>query len=149
MYVGSIPAVTSTCQRMITAVPKSLLALLALNSLWVTGCMPVHAAFLQLGVTFPDGEPPGLTILDVPLSKLHTKSGDLDPQHIAVYHTGRDPLPHRLLDKDGDGRPDHLRVKFLPHSDETWLVFVSPGAPNPNALPDGGHQARVTYHFRR
>ena len=69
----------------------------------------------------------------------------LDPQRIAVYHTGRNPLPYRLLDKDSDGRPDHLRVKFVPDANQAWLVFVSPGEASPAELPAGGHEVPVTY----
>ncbi len=131
------------------AVSRSLLAALGISGLcmagWMAGCMPVHAAFLQLRVAFPDGTPAGLTIVDVPLTKLRTRRGDLDPQRIAVYHTGRNPLPYRLLDKDSDGRPDHLRVKFVPDANQAWLVFVSPGEASPAELPAGGHEVPVTY----
>ncbi len=111
--------------------------------------MPTHAAFLRLGVTFPDGKPPGLAILDVPLAKLQARNLDLDPQQLAVYYMGRDPVSHQLLDQDRDGRPDHVRVKILPEVDEAWLVFVSPGTPAPEPLPAGGQAVRVRYHFRR
>ena len=111
--------------------------------------MPTHAAFLRLGVTFPDGRPPGLAILDVSLAKLHARNADLDPQQLAVYYMGRDPVPHQLLDQDRDGRADHVRVKILAEVDEAWLVFVSPGAPGPKPLPAGGQTVRVRYHFRR
>jgi hypothetical protein len=132
-----------------TAAPRLLLAVLWVGTLCVAGCMPTHAAFLRLGVTFPDGNPPGLAILDVPLLKLQARNPDLDPQQLAVYYMGRDPVSHQLWDKDRDGRPDHVRVKILAKVDEAWLVFVSPGTPSPEPLPAGGQAVRVTYHFRR
>jgi len=137
-----------------TTAPRSLLAILwvtvlCLGSLFVSGCIPTHAAFLRLGVTFPDGKPPGLVILDVPLATLHTRSPDLDPQRLAVYYMGRDPVSHQLVDGNRDGRADHVRVKILAEVNEAWLVFVSPGTPASEPLPDGGQQVRVTYHFRR
>ncbi|MHC4812573.1 MAG: hypothetical protein ACYTKC_22120 [Planctomycetota bacterium] len=134
---------------MTTAVPRSLLAALWVGGLCAGACMPVHASFLRLGVTFRDGRPAHLAILDVPLAMLHTQNPQLDPRRLAVYHKGRDPVPHRLMDADADGRPDHVRVKIRPDTDEAWLVFVSPGAPGPKQLPAGGQPVRVTYHFRR
>ena len=130
---------------MITALSRSLLATLGISGLCLAACTYTHAAFLRLGLKFPDGTPPGLTIVDVPLAKLRTRHASMDPQRIAVYHTGRIPLPHQLLDKDGDGRPDHLRVKFVPAADQAWLVFVSPGEPTQGELPAGGQEVRVTY----
>lgn len=167
MYVGSIPAVTSsTAARglfaaggkhlshptspMTTPLPCSLLVIVPwVGCLFVGGCIPTHAAFLRLGVTFPEGRPAGLAILDVPLQKLHARNPDLDPGQLAVYYLGRDPIPHELQDQDKDGRPDHVRVKILAEVDEAWLVFVSPGAPDNGSLPSGGEMVPVAYHYRR
>ena len=121
----------------------------SLAALCVAGCIPTHAAFLRLGVTFPDGRPQGLAILDVPLDKLHNRNRDLDPQRLAVYYLGRDPIPHELVDDNHDGQPDHVRVKMHPEVDEAWLVFVSPGTASPDPLPEGGQQVKVRYHHLR
>jgi hypothetical protein len=133
-----------------TPVPsRSLLAALWVSGLGVTGCIPTHAAFMRLAVTFPEGRPQGLAILDVPIDKLQARNQDLDPERLAVYYMGRKPIPHELLDPNHDGHPDLVRVKIVPEVDEAWLVFVSPGAPGREKLPDGGQHVRVRYEFQR
>ena len=69
---------------MMTAPHRPLMAALGSGGLCLGlagllfGCIPAHAEFLRVGVTFPDGPPADLVILDVPLAQLQAEEPDLD-----------------------------------------------------------------------
>ncbi len=134
MNAGSIPAATSI----------SLLALVA------TSCLPDTYAYLTVPVTTENGDGQPLAIVDLSLAELAARADDFDRNDLAVYHLGRHPIAHTLVDTDGNGTVDHVRVKVpIPPGAGTELVVTSPGPRSTAAVVEGGSAAQVVVRYER
>ena len=134
MYVGSIPAVTSSRRRGLGS--ALLLGLL-------TGCLPATAAYLSIPIEAENGADRAAALVRVELADLARRMDPFDAHALAFYHLGRAPIPHELADEDGDGNPDVARVALPVRGDGTTvLIAVCPGptatgSVDPEASPEG------------
>ena len=112
-------------------------------------CVPSTYRYVTVPLAIERRPPPGLpTIVDLEIARIEPKLGHSLAEEIVVYHVGRTPLPTRLVDTDGDGEPDVIRVA-LPAgrrlASAELLVITSPGpAPEgeaPNDPPTPGIRA--------
>ncbi len=112
-------------------------------------CTPVTSAYLSLPIeaTVPGGV--DLAVIRLPLGKLRQHLEAPDAAQFAVYTESPDPIPHQLIDRDGDGVADELMVKLAVPAGGLTLAIVSPGPTTDAAVPEGGKEFAVTVHFDR
>ena len=120
--------------------PLSLLLLSA-------GCLPTTSAYLSVPVETVDGLARDSVALSVPVEELARRMPGLDLNTLAIYGTGRHPIPHQLVDQDDDGAPDAVVVVMPVEADgSTRLVAVCPGPrstePPATGTPDDGVKLR-------
>lgn len=134
MHGGSIPPATS----------------MLLVAVAVTACVPEMAAFRSIPVQVADGRPRDHAVVRVPLDALAAKLGPLQPQHLAFFEHGREPLPYRLVDDDHDGAPDAALVALSIAADgSTRLIAICPGPEAAGAPPQGPADPGVVLRFDR
>ena len=133
-----------------------------LATLLVGGCVPTTAAYLHIPVELDDGVRCDQARLNVPLAELRQRMAGFDLDSLAFYHRGRDPIPYRLLDDDGDGKPDSAEV-CLPigaagtntssssssnsSSSSSQLIALCPGPRASGQVPVGGTHQGVRLRF--
>ena len=111
---------------------------LSLVSIAAAACAPTTAAYLSIPLETEDGASRDLAVVRVSFAELRHRMAGFDPTSLAFYGRGRTPIPHRLLDEDGDGAPDAALVALPVAGDgSTRLVAVCPGA-STNAEPPVG-----------
>lgn len=139
MNAGSNPAATSILIMRVTILLPVLLS----------ACVPPSYAYLSLPIENLEARTLELALLEVPLADLEARMGKLQIEHLAFYTEGREALPYQLVDRDGDGHPDHALIKIPLEAAGGTLVVTSPGPRNPAALPPGGERYRVNLRFDR
>ncbi len=120
-----------------------------LPSLLLFSCVPPSYAYLSLPIENLEGRALELVLLEVPLADVEARIGALQVEHLAFYTKGREALPYELIDRDGDGSPDHALIKVPVAADGGTLGVTSPGPRNPAELPPGGKRYRVKLRFDR
>ncbi len=115
-----------------------------------TSCVPVTSAYLSVPVVPEDGrEHAGIEVC-VPFNKLERLMRGLDPDSLAFYAGGREPVPHQLIDEDGDGAADAALVVLDVAADgSTRLTALSPGPTAVGELQDGEFADHVVLRFDR
>lgn len=97
------------------------------------GCLPHRWVYLRI----PMLGPPGEHVVELPLERVYAAHDDFRADNLAFYDRGREPRPFRLIDRDGDGTPDHALVLVrLPEPDQpraqlTVLGVSDRGADHP------------------
>lgn len=119
------------------------IVLACLTAALLTACAPVTASWLSVPIETTDGEPRPLAIVRVPLAELRARMPRFDPRQLAFYDRGREPIPHRIVDRDGDGQVDTAIVKLPIQKGGVLLTVVSPGPPAGDDLPPGGSDRGV------
>jgi hypothetical protein len=110
----------------------------ALAWLAAAGCAPTTAAYLSIPLETEDHAPLEIAVVRVPFEELRKRMPGFDPAALAFYARGRTPIPHRLLDEDGDGAPDAALVALPIAGDgSTRLIALCPG-PSTDAEPPIG-----------
>lgn len=136
MYGGSIP-------------PSTSIPVAALLGLLAAGCHAVPGgAYLWLPLSAQaDGE----VTVDVPLAELRRRMEPFDPSRLAVHvgGGGRSPRPFVLVDGNGDGVADSLRVVVPVQQGEGSIAFVCPGQPAPSRPAPRGREVPYQLHFDR
>ena len=96
--------------------------------LLAAACVPTTAAYLSIPIETTDGESRRAVEVRVPLAELAERMGELDPETLTFYAGGRTPIPHQLVDDNGDGAPDAALVVLAVAGDgSTRLVALCPG----------------------
>lgn len=114
----------------------------------VSGCVPWTAGYLSIPLETADGLARPDAVVSVALRELESRIDDFEPQRLAFYGEGRDPVPHRLHDEDGDGAADSAWVAVPVAADgSTRLVVVCPGPESPESAPDGPPDPAVRVLF--
>ncbi len=127
---------------------RHLILALSLAGLVPASCIPAHAEFLRLPVQIQNPDAEKWAIVSLPLAELALHVEDLQPQSISLYQHGRQPLPHALVDADGDGITDTVLTKIPNKAGEFWILVVSPGPQSDARLPEGGSRKGVTVNFK-
>ena len=96
--------------------------------LLATACVPSTAAYVSVPIEVSDARSRDAAVVRVPLAELEPRLSGFDASALAFFGPGREPLPHRLIDTDGDGAMDHA-VTILPVAGDgtSRLVVVCPG----------------------
>ena len=116
-----------------------------LATVLIAGCVPTHAAFLHVPVTVAPRRPAGLVIVRLPIEELAKRMEEFDVERIAVFHRGREPIPHQIVDIDGDGRLDTVVTKIPAGAGNRAVAVVCPARKqNRDPLPEGGSAEGVT-----
>lgn len=111
-----------------TAMPSPRCSLLLPLLLIGAGCVPTTALYLSIPIETTDGQPRSAVEVRVPLAELAERMGPVTPDTLTFFATGRTPIPHRLIDEDGDSTPDAALVVLAVAGDgSTRLVAVCPG----------------------
>jgi hypothetical protein len=132
-----------------TRAPGRPLALL-LAWLAAAACVPTTAAYLSLPLATEDRAPREHAVVRVPFAELRERMPGFDPAALAFYAQGRAPIPHRLLDEDGDGAPDAALVALPIAGDgSTRLIALCPGPSTAAEPPTGPPSAGVIADFAR
>ena len=118
-----------------------------LGALLLAACVPETAAYLTLPVVPLDEEALELAVVEVSLAELEKEMGQLRVEDLAFYHFGREPVPHELRDKDGDGRMDVAVVVIPIPADGARLTAVCPGPQAEGSVPSGGTVGAVLVQY--
>lgn len=104
----------------------------------LAACTPLSSSYLEVPVVPRDGKARAPGLVRVPLRELRSRMPGFDPDRVAFYAEGREPLPHQLVDEDADQRPDAAHVQLRVAGDgSTRLVVVCPGPAAPAATLAG------------
>jgi hypothetical protein len=120
--------------------------------LLTAGCGLQHDAYLAIPVeaTQPAGAPEAC--VRVAFLELERRMPDFDPNSVAFYGEGREPLRWLRLDTDRDGRTDAALVPLKLRADgKTTLIVVSPGPvtePLTGEVREAGARLRLDLAFR-
>lgn len=114
------------------------------------GCMPTTSAYLSIPVETDDGQPRSAVEVHVPLQELEQRMPGLDLATLSFYGVGREPIPRRLIDRDGDGTPDAAAVVIAVLADgHTRLVAVCPAPLASSSPPMAAPDPQVRLCFER
>ncbi len=118
-----------------------------LGMLLATACVPETAAYLTLPVVPLEEEALELAVVEVNLAELEKEMGELRLEDLAFYHLGREPIPHELRDKDGDGRVDVAVVVIPVPANGARLTAICPGPQAEGSVPSGGTVGAVLVQY--
>ena len=115
----------------------------------LSGCIPVHSAFLRIPVTVAPEHDSALVIVRVPLAEIRRHMPEFDPDRAAYYFRGRQLLARAYQDENGDGLLDTVTVKLPKTPSEHWVIVVSPDQSTSASLPEGGSSVGVSLDFTK
>ena len=113
----------------------------------LAACVPHTASYVTLPVMPFDEQAVALAVVEVRLRELAKELDDFQPQHLAFYIGGREPVPHLLQDVDGDGEADIAVVVIPVPADGARLTAVCPGPRAVGLMPSGGVAGRVVVKY--
>ncbi len=106
--------------------------------LTLPACLPSTAGYLSVPLRSEDGADHAGVRVRVPFAEIAARLDNFTPASVAFYQTGRAPLPHRLIDTDGDGVADAAEVEVTARGDGgSVLTIVCPGPRADDPLPAG------------
>lgn len=114
----------------------------------LAGCVPTTAAYLSIPLESEDETAREAVELRVSLAELELRMASFDPDQVAFFTVGRNAIPHRFSDEDGDGRDDVAIVVVDVAADgSSRLIVLCPGPPTTGEWSPGVAAEGVVLNF--